>query len=241
VRCLLRFFLATLALAMICQAVSAMPFTTPEAKLLDSEFATSAWGGAVTRSDVPGSGVSFTFLELAGQSIGLKDNYPVDGVYGQILPSHANGDFSNFDAYALWVTNLDPDPILMSLFINTGFTGPSGTPSNDPANDTFWQSGWRELIPHERTLLCLDFDYAIPYHVEDNPLPHTQFGADGAAMAINAYDRTEVDAIGFQAFSNNNLEATVLVEPFTPVPEPATLLLTALGVGMALGLKRRRS
>ena len=183
-RSLLRICLATLALAMTCQTVSAMAFTTPEAKLLDSEFATSAWGGAITRSDVPGSGVSFTFLELAGQSTGLKDDYPVDGVYGQILPSHANGDFSSFDAYALWVTNLDPEPILMSLFINTGFTGPSGTPSNDPANDTFWQSAWQELFPHERTLLYLDFENAIPYHVEDNPLPHTQFGADGAALGL---------------------------------------------------------
>ena len=47
-----------------------------------------------SRRDVPGSGVSFTFLELAGQSTGWKDDYPVDGVYGQILPSDANGDFS---------------------------------------------------------------------------------------------------------------------------------------------------
>ena len=195
----------------------------------------------MTQSNAPGTAVRFTFLELDLGSTGLKDDYPVDGVYGQILPSHARGDFSNFDGYALWVTNTDANSLFMSLFINTGFTGPSGIPSNNPANDTFWQSPWQELAPHERTLLYLDFDDAIPYHVEDNPLPHTQGGIDGVAMPINAYDRTEVDAIGFQAYSDNNPEASVLIEPYAAIPEPSTLLLIMLGLGVMSYSRRQNS
>ena len=228
-------------MAIVAPSALALPFTIPESKLLGAEFASPAWGGSVTRSDAPGAAVSFTFLDLASGSTGLKDDYPVDGVYGQILPSHASGDFSNFDGFALWVTNTDADPFFMSLFINTGFTGPSGVPSNTPANDTFWQSPWQVLAPYERMLLYLDFDDAIPYHVEDNPLPHTQDGTDGVAMAINPYDRTELDAIGFQAYAVNNPVASVLVEPYVPIPEPGTFFLMALGlaaVGCSVRPKR---
>ena len=231
--------LTVLAMGIVASSAFALPFTVPESKLLDAEFASAAWGGAVARSDAPGAAVRFTFLDLDSAGTGLKDDYPLDGVYGQILPSHASGDFSNFDGFALWVTNTDADPLFMSLFINTGFTGPSGVPSNTPANDTFWQSPWQELAPSERMLLYLDFDDAIPYHVEDNPLPHTQGGLDGVAMAINPYDRSELDAIGFQAYANNNPEASVLIERYIVIPEPSTFLLLIIGLGVMSYSKRR--
>ena len=52
-------------------------------------------------------------------------------------PAAANGDFSNFDGYALWVKNLDDGPVSVSVSINAGFTGQSGIPGNDPRNDGF--------------------------------------------------------------------------------------------------------
>lgn len=224
----------------VCAASGfAVPFTIPEIELLGSEFAGSAWGWPVVRTDVPGSAVQFSFTELDVSSTGIKDDYPVDTVYGQNLPSHANGDFSCFDGYALWIENLDDASVWVSLFINTGFTGPSGVPSNNPANDTFWQSAWCELSAGECELLYLDFDDAIPWHVEDNPLPHTQGGTDGVPMAINPYDRTELDAIGFQIYADANPEASVLVTPYAAIPEPATLML--LAAGLAGVIIRRRT
>jgi len=224
---------ASLLCAMILLCIGggvaeATSFSIPEYVLLGDEFSSSAWGGSVVRTDAPGSLVQFSFSGLGSGSTGLKDDYPVGPDYGQILPSHANGDFSNFDSYALWATNIDDQSVWMGLFINSGFTGPSGTPSNDPGNDTFWQTAWLELDPGVRTLLYLDFDDAIPYHVEDNPLPHTQGGTDGVAMVINPYDRTELDAIGFHVYSNENEDAAILVETYTPIPEPATLALMAV-------------
>jgi len=185
-------------------------FTISEAKLLTSEFAGTAWGGTATRTDAFGDAVLFVFSGLSDSSTGLKDNYPVDTIYGQVVPSHGNGDFSNFDGYMLRVTNLDAGSVSFSLFINTGFTGPSGNPSNEWRNDTFWQSEWTEIPPGEARTLWLDFDNAIPWNISDNPFPHTQ-GTDGIATAINAYDRTEISSVGFQIYAHENPEAAVLV------------------------------
>ena len=111
------------------------------------------------------------------------------------------------------IENSDAEVVWFSLFLNTGFTGPSGNPPNNPANDTFWQSPWTELAAGETRVLRLDFDNAIPWNIEDNPPPHTQ-GSEGEATAINDYDRTEVTAIGFQiAVFDPNPDATVLISP----------------------------
>ena len=187
-------------------------FTIPESKLLTSEFASTSWGGTVTRIDAVGNAVLFLFSGLTGDSTGIKDDYPVDTIYGQIIPSHGNGDFSNFDGYVLSIRNLDAASVGCSIFINTGFTGPSGNPPNTWQNDTFWQSPWTDIPPGEVRTLRLDFDNAIPWNINDNPAPHTQ-GTDGVATAINAYDRTEVSAIGFQIYANANPEAAILVAP----------------------------
>jgi len=227
------------ATVLFAGAAMANSFTIPESKLLDSEFASKVWGpAAVVRTDAPGNAVQFAFTGLTGESTGLKDDYPVDTVYGQVLPSHGNGDFSNFDGYSLWVKNLDADPVAISLFINTGFTGPSGDPSNDPTNDTFWQSPWTIIGSMASETLYLDFDNAIPWNVEDNKSPHT-LGTNGVAMAINAYDRTEVSAIGFQIHNPPpvNPDATILV---APIPEPVSMVFFGTGVVGVLGFVARR-
>ena len=211
-------------------------FTIPEAELLSSEFGAKAWGPAsMVRTDAPGAAVDFTFNGLTTSGTALRDNYPVATVYGQVIPSHGNGDFSIFTGYALTVQNLDSEPVNVSLFMNTGFTGPSGNPSNTPANDTFWQSAWTSILPGQTISLLLSFDNAIPYNIGDNPLPHTQ-GTDGAATAINAYDRTEVSSIGFQIYASANSAATIRV---SPIPEPSTIGL--LGLGLLMMWRRKRS
>jgi len=192
-------------------------FTIPESELLSADFAATRWGGTVEQTDAFDEKVLFTFAGLASSSTGMKDDYPVAEVYGQILPSHGSGDFSNFDGYVLWFKNLDAAPVSVSLFINTGFTGPSGIPSNDWRNDTFWQSPWTQLQPAEARTLKLEFDNATPWNISDNPLPHTQ-GSDGVAMSINDYDRAEVSAIGFQVYADDNPDAAVLVaEAYAPI------------------------
>jgi len=211
---------APLVLLLAAGAVPALAhaqrFTIPESKLLDPEFADPAWGGDCVRSDGPGDSVDFSFSGLTASSTGLKDDYPVDVVYGQILPSHGNGDFSNFSGFSQSFENLDDASIWVSLFVNTGFTGPSGTPPNNPANDTFWQSEWIEVLSGETREAALAFDAAIPWNIADNPPPHTQ-GQDGVVTAINSFDRTELSAIGFQvADFSANPEATLRLRPGEP-------------------------
>ena len=207
-------------------------FTVTEDILLSAEFASASWGpGTAVRSDVPGEAVRFDLAGLTGNGTGLKDNYPVQD-YGQRLPSHGSGDFTGFDGYALWVENVGQTSVTVSLFVNTGFTGPSGVPSSDWTNDTFWQSSWQGLAPGESLVMRLDFDHARAFNIADNKDPHTQ-GADGQWLAINAYDRSEVSAIGFEVLGQG--DGAIRVGPST-IPEPATLLLFGAG---ALILVRR--
>jgi hypothetical protein len=70
----------------------------------------------------------------------------------ECFQTNVNGNFSIFDGYVPAFENLDASPVSCSLFINTGFTGPSGNPPNDLANDTFWQSGL-QAIPMESNFL----------------------------------------------------------------------------------------
>lgn len=243
---MLRLPVALVAIFMAGSAAFATSFSIPAEELFSSEFSAAKWGGPATRSAYAPAVAQFTFQNLDLGSAGVEDDYPVAPVYGQRLPSHANGDFSMFDGYRLWIENLDAQPVFVALYLNTGFTGPSGTPTNTPANDTFWQTPWTQLQPGEARQLFLRFDDAIPYHVGDNPFPHTPGGVDGVAMAINAYDRTEVDTVGFEIYTVDNPAATLLVspealQPAAPsVPEPATVTLFGLGAAGLAWMRRRR-
>jgi hypothetical protein len=203
--------LAVISSLLVVGAVKAAPdFTIPESILLDSEFNTISWGPATfSRRDVHNDAVQFVFSGLTGSGTGIKDNFPVSN-YGQNLPSHGNGDFSNFEGYGLWLKNNGTNAVSMSLFINTGFTGPSGNPPNNLANDTFWQSPWTDILPGQAVVLRLDFNDAVAWNISNNPSPHTQ-GTDGEATAINDYDRTEVSAIGFEISGSG--QGSVLVGP----------------------------
>ena len=210
----------------VAVAQADIDFTVTEDILLSAELASASWGpGTAVRSDVPGEAVQFDLTGLTGSGTGLKDDYPVQG-YGQTLPSHGNGDFSFFHGYSLWVMNVGQTDVTVSLFINTGFTGPSGVPSSDWTNDTFWQSNWQGLAPGESVVMRLDFDYARPFNIADNKDPHTH-GANGQWTAINAYDRTEVSAVGFEVLGDG--DGTIQVGPST-IPEPASLLLFGAGI-----------
>jgi hypothetical protein len=200
-------------------------FTIPESELReDAEFGSTAWGPGtlVGRSDGPGESVDFSFSALGPSGTGVKDDYPVDPVYGQVIPSHGNGDFSGFWGYALAVKNMGTDTVWVQLIMNTGFTGPSGNPSSDPTNNTFWSGwpAWTRLGPGDSLVLNLNFDYAVAYQISDNKDPHTGGGQgwpDGGCYAINAYDRSEVSAIGFEVadFSGTNPEASIRLTPDT--------------------------
>ena len=224
-RCILVIGLSLL----ICgSSLANLDFTISEEALLSGEFSTRSWGpGNVSRMDADGEAVEFSFTSLSSSGTGLKDNYPVQD-YGQTLPSHGSGDFSLFDGYSVWFSNIGQTNVTISLFVNTGFTGPSGVPSSDWTNDTFWQSSWQNVSPGESLVLRLDFDHARPFNISDNKDPHTH-GTDGQWAAINAYDRIEISAIGFEVLGNG--QATILVGPST-IPEPGTFLLFGLGVMM---------
>jgi hypothetical protein len=214
-------------------------FTIPRSQLLsDSEFGTKAWGPGtlVSRTAGPGDAVDFAFTGLGTSGTGVKDDYPVDPVYGQVLPSHGNGDFSGFSGYALRFENLDDGAAWIHLCMNTGFTGASGTPSNDVTNNTFWTSspGWQELGPGGDLLVILDFDGAIAYQISDNKAPHSGGGLgwpDGDVYAINPFDRKELSAIGFEIadFAGANPDAVIRL---TPVPADAGIGVDIPDVGL---------
>jgi len=194
-------------------------FTIPRAVLLWREFAAPAFGpGRVARREADKGGVRFAFLGLTDAPTGLKDDYPVAPLYGQAVPSHGNGDFSAFDGLTLRATNAGPSAVWVCLFLNTGFTGPSGRPPNALSNDTFWRGAWRRLGVGETADLFLSFDRAVPAHIADNPPPHTQ-GAEGRTTAVIAFDRREVTAIGL----------LVRAAEAGGIPRGATLLLRSVG------------
>jgi hypothetical protein len=202
---------------------AASVFTIPESQLLESsEFGSTAWGPGtlVGRGDGPGESVDFEFAGLGTGGTGVKDNYPVATVYGQTIPSHGNGDFSGFTGYGLSIKNLDDEAIWIQIILNTGFTGPSGIPSSDETNNTFWTSypAWTYLGAGDSVVINLSFDTSVAYQISDNKVPHTGGGEnwpDGGIYAINDFDRAEVSAIGFEIadFSGGNPDAVIRITP----------------------------
>jgi hypothetical protein len=220
-------FLSLITNGYFAHHASAEFMTLYNTELLGSgEFGVVAYGPATfTRSKAANDGVIFNFSGLTGSGTGVKDDYPVAN-HGQILPSHGNGDFSNINTYEILVTNNDDKNIAFSLFINTGFTGPSGNPSNDPTNDTFWNSPWIDIAPKQTEQIVFKFNNALPWSIGDNKLPHT-LGTDGTATAINAFDNAEVSAVGFQVadFTGSNPNGAITINQFmSPTPGKLDLM-----------------
>ena len=114
--------------------------------------------------------------------------------------------------------------MVVSLFMNTGFTGPSGAPTNTLANDTFWKGGALELAPGDSGTAWLSFADVEAWSLSDNPFPHTA-GGQGvpngtSGIAINIFDRLQVSAIGWEVRSAGGAaaDASLLVYPVTAAP-----------------------
>jgi hypothetical protein len=220
-----RLAIALLVIAWLCapSGTVASTFTIPHSGLLsESEYGSVSWGAGtlVSRADVGGVSVDFEFTGLDGSGTGVKDDYEVEDIYGQTGGTH-NADFSNFDGYTLVVENIDDQSVSVHLFVNTGFTGPSGTPSNDPTNDTFWAGPWVEVPAGDLVVLTLDFDDAEAWNISDNKVPHTGGGlgwTDGGDYSINTYDRGQFTSVGFEIADptkGTNPNATIRLTPFT--------------------------
>ena len=158
---------------------------------------------------------------------GLKDDYPV-GDYGQRPGSHGNGDFGWFPGYSLSFHNEGPGSVTVALFVTTGFTGPSGAPSNTLANDTFWKSEEVFLSAGDTATVRLNFHDVRGYSLSDNPFPHTagdQSAPDGTTgAAINVFDRLQVSAIGWEVRSGSGgpANADLVITPGVSVVDPIT-------------------
>lgn len=184
-----------------------------------------AYGPAEVTRTVPGDGtVRFAYTGLSPtQGTGLKDDYPVRE-YGQRPGSHGNGDFGWFPGFALALRNLGPDPVFVALFVNTGFTGPSGTPPNTWMNDTFWKSTEFSIQAGDSVVGWLDFDDVEGWSLSDNPYPHTAGGRsvpDGTTgAAVNVLDRLQVSAIGWEVRSGSGdpAAATLALSPAAHAP-----------------------
>ncbi|MBI4606786.1 MAG: hypothetical protein HY721_32885 [Planctomycetes bacterium] len=205
-------------------------FTLSAAALQSSEstLQSPAYGPAsVTRTAIDATRTRFQYTGLqSGSGTGLKDDYPVAD-HGQRLPSHGNGDFLWFSGYSLHFENEGPGAVFAALFINTGFTGTSGAPSNDPRNNTYWKSAETLLSSGEATVVWLDFEDVEGWGLSDNPFPHTAGGQsvpDGTRGAdINVFDRLQVSAIGWEVRSatGGTTNASLVLTPLELAPYAA--------------------
>jgi hypothetical protein len=203
----------------------------------EASLTTPIYGPAsVFRAPGPGGTTRFTYTDLdPDAATGLKDDYPVQN-YGQRPGSHGNGDFGWFAGYALGFENEGPDPVVVALFMNSGFTGPSGAPTNTLANDTFWKGEELFLAPGDSGTAWLSFAGAEAWSISDNPFPHTAGGRavpNGTKdVAINVFDRLQVSAIGWEVRAGGGSagDASLLVYPVVAAPyESATTSVAVPG------------
>ncbi len=244
------------ALALCAGFAHGLTYTIPDAELADTEFTKlSGYSGSGStldgRSDVPGPGVTF-LIKLAAPDngkIGIGDPWPTDAAAGFAQdPLHGHmTSLAAYDTYQMtirYVSGPAGSDIDVSLIMNTGLTGASGSPANDWTNDTFWGGAWMSLALGETKTLTLDFGGAEAWNISDNKAPHTGGGlgwANGGIYAINDRDRNEITNIGLQVadFDGDALGNQVTLH-LNAVPEPVTLAGLALGVGSLARYVRKR-
>lgn len=229
-------------------------YAVPDAELMTTGFGViPGFSGSSStldgKTDVPGPGVQF-LVTLAGPDsgkMGIGDPWPTDAAAGlgwDPVLGHWTS-LAAFDSYQMTVQYLSgpAGDIDIALLLNTGLTGPSGYPSNDATNDTFWGGPWISLALGETKTLTLDFGGAEAWNISDNKTPHTGGGlgwADGGTYAINDRDRNEISNIGLQvADFDGDVLGQGQMTLHLNVPEPATLSILAAGLAV-LGRPRRR-
>jgi hypothetical protein len=236
----------------LCPAAAA-PYELPDAELNVADFSTlSGYSPSSStldgKDDVPGPGVLFlvTLTGADNGKLGLGDPWPTNSVAG-LGPDpvlHHYTSLAAYDSYRMTVRYLDGPPeseVNLSLILNTGLTGPSGYPSNDPTNDTFWAGPWVTLAVGQTVTLALDFSAAEAWNIADNKAPHTGGGMgwnNGGVYSINDRDRNEVSSIGLQVADFDTDAMGQQLTLHLNVPEPVTLSLLALG-GLAM-IRRRK-
>lgn len=220
----------------LCQAGSA---SIPDAVLADATIFKYKYGSGsiVSRTDIPGPGVEFTFSGLTGSGTGFSDDFPIDARIGGV-GAH-NADLQGFSDYSMYFYNKSPYVLSVTLIMNTGFTGGSGNPPNDWRNDTFWQSpGWVSLNPGVSTQITLSFNNAEAWNGGDNPSPHGLYPTNGNTYVIQGpWDLQQVSNIGFQVASSQGGTGDLIVGA-SPVPLPSTLLLLGAGLLGLVGARR---
>jgi hypothetical protein len=195
----------------------------------ESTLTNPVYGPAsVNRTILNPDSTRFEYMELSPDvATGLKDDYPV-GDYEQRPGSHGNGDFGWFPGYSLSFRNEGPGSVTVALFVTTGFTGPSGAPSNTLANDTFWKSEEVFITAGDTATVRLDFDNVQGNNLSDNPFPHTagdQSAPDGTTGAvINVFDRLQVSAVGWEVRSGGGgpANASLVITPGAAAIDPIT-------------------
>lgn len=195
----------------------------------ESTLTNPVYGPAsVSRTILNADSTRFEYTGLSPDiATGLKDDYPV-GDYDQRPGSHGNGDFGWFPGYSLSFHNEGPGSVVVALFVTTGFTGPSGAPSNTLANDTFWKSDEVFISTGDTATVKLDFDNVQGYSLSDNPFPHTAGGQsvpDGTTgAAINVFDRLQMSAIGWEVRSGGGgpADASLVITSRATTIDPIT-------------------
>ena len=252
-------WLACAAAAMVVLAglgpARADPYEVPDAELMTTDFGLiPGFSGSSStldsKNDVPGPGVQF-LVTLAGPDsgkMGIGDPWPTDpaAAFGwDPVLSHWTS-LAAYDSYEMTIKYVSgpSGDVDIAVFLNTGLTGPSGNPSNDWTNDTFWGGPWTNLALGQTTTLTLDFGAAEAWNISDNKVPHTGGGqgwAGGGIYAINQRDRNEISNIGLQIadFDGDVLDKGQVTLHLN-VPEPASLTLLLVGVVTAVGFRRRK-
>jgi len=184
---------------------------------LSTEFA-KKWGPAsVTITDIPGLGVRFDFTGLGSSGTGICDDFPVSQKAGGDPDNLGGwGNFRKYTQYRLLFTNLGPNPVSVNIDMNTGWTGPPGT----PARDTYWGNSWTYLAVGESKVVTLDFSSAGEvWNAEDDPVPEWRYPGGTSGVIVRRLD--EVSRIGFQVCGNG--AGSVVVSATTPSDVVLTL------------------